>query len=127
MITAGNGLAILLFEPLPDRNGFADPSLNARPTVACFPGNPRNAEPLFILGQNIHQHTQRDADNRQKSMGQDREGFSGASVIITPVSLDIFQLIIEQVSAVIAPFCIAVTVSAVGALDDGSAVFSCDF
>jgi hypothetical protein len=50
-------------------------------------------------------------------MGKNREGFSGALVIIAPISLDVYQIAIKQISAVMSPFCIAVTVAAVGTLN----------
>jgi len=127
MTATGTDLPIFLFEPASDPKCFADPSLNAGPSTASLPGNLSNAASLFIHRQNIHQHTHRGSDNGQKSMGQDREGLSETAVIITPVSLDIYQFIVKQIPAVMSPFCIAVTVAAVWTLDDGRAVFSCDF
>jgi hypothetical protein len=60
-------------------------------------------------------------------MWQNRESHPGAQIIITAVSLNIYQFIIKQISSVTPPFCICFAVTAMGALDDGGIVFSCDF
>jgi len=75
---AREGIPGLLLEPVPNYNGFRNPTSDSGPLVTGLSGNMCDSMPLFIQIEDIHQHTQRGPYNRQERMRQDRKGFSRA-------------------------------------------------